>query len=167
MAATDVGTLFLDHQLRIKRFTPKVSELFNIQAPDEGRPITDFTHRLDYPNFAADANAVLKDLKIIEREIESNGSWFLTRIRPYRTVDDRIEGVVCTFVDITARLKMEADLKASEAHLRLLLSELSHRVKNTLAVVQAMARLSFAEDVPRDQARGGVHEQAYRTFRRP
>ena len=152
MAATDVGTLFLDHQLRIKRFTPKVSDLFNIQAPDEGRPITDFTHRLDYPNFADDAHAVLKDLKIIEREIESNGSWFLTRIRPYRTVDDRIDGVVCTFVDITARLKMEADLKASAAHLRLLLGELSHRVKNALAVVQAMARLSFAEDVPRDQA---------------
>ena len=152
MAATDVGTLFLDHQLRIKRFTPKVSELFNIQAPDEGRSISDFTNRLDYPNFATDANAVLKELKIVEREIESNGNWFLTRIRPYRTADDQIDGVVCTFVDITARLKMEADLKASEAHLRLLLSELSHRVKNTLAVVQAMARLSFAEDAPRDQA---------------
>ena len=157
MAATDVGTLFLDHQLRIKRFTPKISDLFNIKEPDEGRSITDFTHRLDYPNFTVDADAVLKDFKIIEREIESNGSWFLTRIRPYRTVDDRtvddsIEGVVCTFIDITAHLKMEADLKASAAHLRLLLSELSHRVKNTLAVVQAMARLSFAEDVPRDQA---------------
>jgi len=152
MAATDVGTLFLDTQLRIKRFTPKIAALFNIKEPDEGRSITDFTHRLDYPNFTADARAVLTDLKIIEREIESNGSWFLTRIRPYRTVDDRIEGVVCTFVDVTARLKMEADLKASAAHLRLLLNELSHRVKNTLAVVQAMARLSFAEDVPRDQA---------------
>jgi len=151
MAATDVGTLFLDQQLRIKRFTPKVSELFNIQAPDEGRPITDFTHRLDYPNFTDDAQAVLKDLKIIEREIASNGSWFLTRIRPYRTMDDRIEGVACTFVDISARLKMEAEL-TSATHLRLLLSELSHRVKNTLAIVQAMARLSFAEDVPRDQA---------------
>ena len=151
MAATDVGTLFLDHQLRIKRFTPKVSDLFNIQAPDEGRPITDFTHRLDYPNFTADANAVLKDQKIIEQEIASNGSWFLTRIRPYRTMDDRIEGVACTFVDISARLKMEAEL-TSATHLRLLLSELSHRVKNTLAIVQAMARLSFAEDVPRDQA---------------
>ena len=100
MAATDVGTLFLDNQLRIKRFTPRISELFNIQGPDEGRPITDFTHRLDYPDFAADAHAVLKDLKIIEREIESNGNWFLTRIRPYRTVDDRIDGVVCTFVEL-------------------------------------------------------------------
>jgi two-component system CheB/CheR fusion protein len=67
-------------------------------------------------------------------------------------VDDRIDGVVCTFFDITARLKMEADLKASAVHLRLLLSELSHRVKNTLAVVQAMARLSFSQDVPREQA---------------
>ena len=103
MAATDVGTLFLDSQLRIKRFTPKISELFNIQAADEGRSITDFTHRLDYPDFTKDAEAVLKDLSVIEREISSDGRWFLTRFRPYRTVEDRIEGVVCTFVDITER----------------------------------------------------------------
>ncbi len=152
MASTDVGTLFLDSQLRIKRFTPRIAELFNIQPTDDGRPITDFTHRLDYPNFAVDAQAVLKDLSVFEREIWSDGKWYLTRIRPYRTVDDRIEGVVCTFVDVTARLKTEEALKAGEAHLRLLLSELSHRVKNTLAVVQAMARLSFAEDISRDDA---------------
>jgi two-component system, chemotaxis family, CheB/CheR fusion protein len=152
MAATDVGTLFLDSNLHIKRFTPRIAELFNIKTPDEGRSITDFTHRLDYPNFVGDAQAVLRDLKTIEREIGSNGSWYLTRLRPYRTVDDRIEGVVCTFVDVTARLKTEEALKTSEARLRLLLSELSHRVKNTLAVVQSMARQSFSDDVPREEA---------------
>ena len=152
MASTDVGTLFLDSQLRIKRFTPKVSELFNIQAADEGRPITDFTHRLDYPDFTRDAQSVLKNLSPVEREISSGGNWFLTRFRPYRTVDDHIEGIVCTFVDTTEQLKTARALKASEAHLRLLLSELSHRVKNTLAVVQAMARLSFTSDAPIDEA---------------
>jgi two-component system CheB/CheR fusion protein len=152
MASTDVGTLFLDSQLRIKRFTPRMSELFNIEAADEGRSITRFTHRLDYPDFAKDAQTVLKDLSVIEREIASDGRWFLTRFRPYRTVDDRIEGVVCTFVDITERVKTAKTLKANEEHLRLLLSELSHRVKNTLAVVQAMARLSFADDTPREEA---------------
>jgi two-component system, chemotaxis family, CheB/CheR fusion protein len=152
MASTDVGTLFLDGQLRINRFTPRISELFNIQAADEGRSITDFSHRLDYPNFTKDARAVLKDLSVIEREIASDGHWFLTRFRPYRTVDDRIEGIVCTFVDITERVKTAKTLKANEEHLRLLLSELSHRVKNTLAVVQAMARLSFADDTPREEA---------------
>jgi two-component system CheB/CheR fusion protein len=152
MASTDVGTLFLDSQLRIQRFTPRMSELFNIEAADEGRSITRFTHRLDYPDFTKDAQTVLKDLSVIEREIASDGRWFLTRFRPYRTVDDRIEGVVCTFVDITERVKTAKTLKANEEHLRLLLSELSHRVKNTLAVVQAMARLSFADDTPREEA---------------
>jgi two-component system, chemotaxis family, CheB/CheR fusion protein len=154
MAATDVGTLFLDSELRIKRFTPRMSELFNIQAADEGRSITDYTHRLEYPDFTKDAQAVLKNLGVIEREISSDGRWFLTRFRPYRTVDDRIEGVVSTFVDITERVKTAKALKSSEGHLRLLLGELSHRVKNTLAVVQAMARLSFADGTPRDEAVG-------------
>jgi two-component system, chemotaxis family, CheB/CheR fusion protein len=152
MASTDVGTLFLDSKLRIKRFTPRITDLFNIQATDDGRPITDFTHRLDYPRFTEDAQTVLRDLSVVEREIASDGKWYLTRIRPYRTTEDRIEGVVCTFVDVTARVKTEEALKSSEAHLRLLLSELSHRVKNTLAVVQAMARLSFADELPRDVA---------------
>ncbi len=152
MASSDVGTLFLDRQLRIKRFTPKISELFNIQAADEGRSITDFTHRLEYPDFTKDAQAVLKDLSVVEREISSDGRWFLSRFRPYRTVDDRIEGVVCTFVDITESVKTAKTLKSNEEHLRLLLSELSHRVKNTLAVVQAMARLSFTDAVPKDKA---------------
>ena len=121
MAATDVGTLFLDRELHIKRFTPAISGLFSIKAPDEGRSIADFTHRLDYPDFTGDAQAVLRDLKVIEREIASNGNWYLARLRPYRTTEDRIEGVVCTFVDITSRLKTEEALKASEARLRLLL----------------------------------------------
>ena len=61
MAATDVGILFLDPQLRINRFTPRISELFNIVAGDEGRSITDFTHRLDYDDLAGDARKVLRD----------------------------------------------------------------------------------------------------------
>ena len=154
MTSTDVGTLFLDNQLRIKRFTPKISELFNIQAADEGRSITDFTHRLDYPDFTRDAQAVLKNLNAVEREISSDGRWYLTRFRPYRTVDNRIEGVVCAFVDITEHLKTAKALKSNEEHLRLLLKELSHRVKNTLAVIQAMARLSFMDDTPREEAVG-------------
>ena len=147
MAATDVGTLFLDTNLRINRFTPPLASLFNITQNDEGRPITDFTHRLDYSAFADDARAVLKNLSPVEREVASGGKWFLTRMRPYRTVDGRIEGVVATFVDITQRLIAEKDLKTSEARARLLLQELSHRVKNTLTVVQSMARLTFKDNV--------------------
>ncbi len=152
MASTDVGTLFLNSQLCIKRFTPPISQLFNVKPSDEGRSIEDFTHHLDYPAFIADAQSVLKDLRLVEREVRAGESWYLTRLRPYRTVDDRIEGVVCTFIDITERLKTEDALRTSEARLLLLLHELSHRVKNTLAVVQSLARQSFGEGQVREEA---------------
>jgi two-component system CheB/CheR fusion protein len=120
MAATEVGTLFLDGELRIKLLTPRVADLFNITTSDEGRPITDFTHALDYSLLAADARAVLKTLAPVEREAQSaDGAWFLIRLRPYRTVEDKIEGVVVTFVDMTERRRTEGALRDSEARLKL------------------------------------------------
>jgi two-component system CheB/CheR fusion protein len=133
MAATDVGILFLDANLRIKRFTVPVTELFHITPSDEGRPVTDFAHQLVYDDLVKDAGAVLKNLAPIRREVRSRDDrWHDMRLRPYRTVDDKIDGVVITFVDIS-------DRKAWELRQQLLLGELSHRIKNTLAVVQSIA----------------------------
>ena len=121
MASTDVGTLFLDTALRIKLFTPYVADLFNITPGDEGRPITDFTHQLDYDGLADDARAVLEKLAPVDREIRSLAqSWYLMRLRPYRTVDNTIDGVVVTFVEVTERRNAEEALRQSEERYRTL-----------------------------------------------
>jgi two-component system CheB/CheR fusion protein len=102
MDATRITTLFLDRELKIKRYTPGMEELFNIRPSDRGRPISDFTHRLGYQELVKDAKSVLQELHTLERESTSpEGGWLLIRLRPYRTVDNRIEGVVVSFVDIT------------------------------------------------------------------
>ena len=120
ITATDVGTLFLDTNLHIKRFTPRVAELFNVASSDEGRSITDFTHRLKFDRLAQESARVLAELGSFEQEVESeNGRWYLLRIRPYRTVHDKIDGVVVTFVDVSARRQAEADLRESELRLRM------------------------------------------------
>jgi two-component system, chemotaxis family, CheB/CheR fusion protein len=111
MAATDFGTLFLDSSLRVKRFTQQVTELFSITPSDEGRPISDFAHRLEYENLVNDARTVLVNLTPIKHEIRSrNDRWYEVRLRPYRTVDDKIDGAIVTFVDMTDRLHAEEAL---------------------------------------------------------
>jgi two-component system CheB/CheR fusion protein len=119
MAATDIGTLFLDSGLRIKRFTDRVTELFSVTMSDEGRSITDFAHQLEYEELVKDARAVLANLSPVRREVRSRaGRWYDMRIRPYRTVDDKIDGVVITFVDITDRRNVDEALRVSEENLR-------------------------------------------------
>jgi two-component system, chemotaxis family, CheB/CheR fusion protein len=123
LAATDFGTLFLDSSLIIKRFTDPVRELFSITTGDEGRPITDFAHKLEYDDLVKDTRAVIANLTPIRREVRSrNGRWYDLRMRPYRTVDDKIDGVVITFVDVT-------DRKAMEERLQSLVNEAAHRAR--------------------------------------
>jgi two-component system, chemotaxis family, CheB/CheR fusion protein len=115
MAATDFGTLFLDSSLRIKRFTQQVTELFSVTPSDEGRPITDFAHQLEYDDLVKDAQTVLSHLAPLKHEARSrSGRWYDIRLRPYRTVDDKIDGVVITFVDITELLHVEKALQESK-----------------------------------------------------
>jgi two-component system, chemotaxis family, CheB/CheR fusion protein len=119
VAATDIGTLFLDSGLRIKRFTERMTDLFSITTSDEGRPVTDFAHQLEYQDLVKDVRAVLADLAPIHHEIRSRaGRWYDMRMRPYRTVDDKIDGVVITFVDISERRHIDEALRVSEENLR-------------------------------------------------
>ncbi len=118
MAAIEIGTIFLDRGLQIKRYTPQIQQLFNITPLDIGRPLRHFTHQLDYPNLTDDADEVLRTLHTIEHEVHSaDDRWYLARLLPYRTIEDKIDGVVITFVDITNRLREEAQLRRRTAEL--------------------------------------------------
>ena len=118
LAATDIATLFLDRDLRILRFTPRVAQLFNMRVTDRGRPISDLTNRLGYEQLRIDAEAVLSQLVPIEREIEDDtGRWYLMRVLPYRTPEGRIGGIVLTFIDITTQKKAENVLRSSAREL--------------------------------------------------
>ncbi len=110
--STDVATLFLDNNLKVRRFTNPVAKLINLIPTDMGRRITDITSELVYPNLADDADQVLRSLVFIEKEIATrDGRWFMTKIMPYRTTDNMIDGVVITFVESTASKKTEAELR--------------------------------------------------------
>lgn len=118
-ASSEIGTLFLDTELRIRMFTPPVTKLFNIKEGDVGRPITDFTHHLSYPGIESDVRKVLRDLAPIEEEIRSvDERWFRVRVRSYRTLDNRVDGVVITFDDFTQRMLAETALRENEEQLR-------------------------------------------------
>ncbi|MFW6182898.1 MAG: chemotaxis protein CheB [Chloroflexota bacterium] len=143
MAATDIATLFLDRELRIQRYTANTAELFNIVPGDRGRPIGHLTNRLAYDSLTEDADRVLKDLAPIEKEIQdAEGRWFLAKLRPYRTVDDRIDGVVLSFVDV-------GDLKEAEAALRdekEFGEKIVHTVREGLLVLKPDLTVEFAND---------------------
>lgn len=120
MDATAIATVFLDRQLRITRYTPSAVTLFHTIATSVGRPLTDLTSPLRYPDLGADAKRVLETVATVEREVgDSGGHWYLACMRPCRTIDDRVAGVVLALVDITERKRAEAALRDSEEHLRM------------------------------------------------
>ncbi|MDH4763895.1 two-component system CheB/CheR fusion protein [Pseudomonas oryzihabitans] len=121
ITSTDIATVFVDRGMRIKRFTPRAASIFNIIVSDTGRSLLDITHRLDYPELATDANQVFESLGQIEREVRSHDDrWYLARLLPYRTAEDRIEGAVLTFIDITERRKAQDRARDGEENMRLM-----------------------------------------------
>lgn len=110
--STDIGTIFLDRSLRVALFTPAIRRIFNLIPADFGRPLSDITNKLGYDNLARDAETVLDKLSAVEQEVSTeDGKVFLMRMSPYRTTEDRINGVVITFVDITKRKETEEQLR--------------------------------------------------------
>lgn len=108
LAATEIATIFLDMELRILRFTPKVASFFRLRGSDRGRPLEDITHSLLYSGMLTDATEVLNTLIPIEREVkDEDNSWYIVRIFPYRSTKNQINGIVLTFVNISSQKDME------------------------------------------------------------
>ncbi|MFH0816571.1 MAG: chemotaxis protein CheB [Methanobacteriota archaeon] len=121
LASTGIGTIFVDHNLLIQRFTPSVTQVINLISTDIGRPVGHIVSNLiGYDSLVEDVKAVLDTLAPREAEVQNkSGTWFLLRIQPYRTVENVIEGAVITFTEITENKIAQAKLRDSEALLRL------------------------------------------------
>lgn len=110
---------FLDKELNIRRFTEQLTKIIKLRPTDVGRPFTDLVNDLQYPEIAKHAREVLRTLIFRETAITANsGNWFNVRIMPYRTFDDKIDGLVITFIDITVAKKLEIELNKTVELLR-------------------------------------------------
>ena len=109
LESTQIATLFLDSSLHVRGFTPAINDLFHLREGDQGRPVTEITARIPYPQLRQDVKQVLRTLAMVERVLHggSDGAVYLLRMRPYRTTDNVIDGVVLTFIDITERQQHE------------------------------------------------------------
>jgi two-component system CheB/CheR fusion protein len=118
MDSTKIATLFLDNSLCVRRFTSQISAITKLIPGDVGRPITDIASDLFYPELAGDVREVLQSLNTVEKQVSSDDvRWFNVRILPYRTLENRIDGVVVTFVNITDSKALEAKLRETKASL--------------------------------------------------
>lgn len=149
LESTEIGTLFLDRELRIRRFTPATRPLLNIIPGDLGRVVGDLKPRVNDPNLLEDAREVLATSEPSEKEVQSpDGAWFIRRIHPYRSTEAKVGGVVVTFTDVTG-------MKETSAHLR-------QRAKQQAAIA-ALGRAALAE-VPLDQLMDEVAQRVAETL---
>jgi two-component system, chemotaxis family, CheB/CheR fusion protein len=147
--STEIGTIFLDRAMRIRRFTPAVGTIFNFVASDQGRPLAHITHHLDYPEVMADVASVLESLERVEREVASaTGESYIVRINPYRSLDGGRDGAVLTFFNNTAQHRVEDELRdakvvAESANLAkgTFLATLSHEFRTPLNAILGYAEL--------------------------
>ena len=139
--STDVATVFLDKDLLIRSFTPAATRVFNLLPTDRGRPITDLSSRFALPELGRDIAGILAGGAPLERRLDhdEDHAHYLVRLAPYRDGGRRVEGVVVSFVDVTG-------LTQAERHQRVLITELQHRTRNLLNVVQAIVMQTLGRD---------------------
>ncbi|HTI67266.1 MAG TPA: CheR family methyltransferase [Caulobacteraceae bacterium] len=127
LSSTQIATVFLDNDLRIKSFTPAVGDIFHLIDGDLGRPITHIAARIAYPELADDVRKVLRTLAPIEREVADLdlGTRHLVRVLPYRSIDNYIAGAVITFLDVTATVRAQAEAEEAGAQTREILESIA------------------------------------------
>lgn len=110
--STEIATVFLDSEMKLRRFTTHATKLFKLILPDIGRPLSDIATDLDYPQLKEDALEVHRTLVFHEQQARTvDGRWYRARIMPYRTQNNVIDGVVMTFMDITEIKQLDAQLR--------------------------------------------------------
>ncbi|WP_168565923.1 chemotaxis protein CheB [Crateriforma spongiae] len=135
LLSTDLHTIFLDRNLCIRKFTPKIGETFSFLKQDIGRRIDSFTYKLQHENLVEHAEQVLKTQQPLSFETQDlNGTWFMLRILPYRSGAD-IDGVVLTLTDICSLKDANSALKESVRRRDEFLAMLSHELRNPLAAI--------------------------------
>lgn len=138
--STDIATLFLDKELNIRRYTDQATRIFKLIKSDIGRPFTDLVSDLIYPELAEDAREVLKSLVFIQKQIPcKDKQWFSIRVMPYRTSDDRIDGLVITFVNNSDQKQLEVELHETAQMHHLLINESSDvilRLSNDMKILE-------------------------------
>ena len=148
--STEIGSIFLDREMRIRRFTPTACAVFNFVPEDRGRPISHITHRLNYEELVQDVATVLDSLDRTEREVESDtGESYIVRINPYRSLDGVSEGAVLTLLDNTVQHRINNEMQAAKVAAETanqakgtFLSTLSHEFRTPLNAI-----LGFAENL--------------------
>lgn len=175
-SATDIPTIWLDRELRVLWFTPATTELVRLSQADHGRLLADYAHIFRHSDLIPEAETVLQKLVPLQQEVEcKDDRTFLRRITPYRTDDDRIAGVVITFVDITERRKNLEQIEHSLQEKEMLMQEIHHRVKNNLQVVSSLlsihadstsepnVRAAFNDMRERVRSIALIHERLYQS----
>ncbi|HEY8226045.1 MAG TPA: CheR family methyltransferase [Pyrinomonadaceae bacterium] len=175
MNSTDIGTIFLDRALHIKLFTPRARDAFNLISSDIGRSLADITHKLKHHELIADLEEVMSTLHKISREVETTDhQWYMMRILPYRTAEDRIDGVVMTLLDIseskvakgeleTARNELERKVLDRTSELReanvSLSAEITERRQSEVARKKLLNELVSAQEAERRRLARDLHDQ--------
>ncbi len=148
LESTDIATLFLDSELRVRRYTAQTAKIINLIPGDVDRSITDIVSDLIYPELADDAREVLRTLAVSEKAAPTNdGYFFKVRIMPYRTLEDKIDGLVITFTDITASKKLEMALRSDQA-------SLEESIATKDRELDGVKKQRQSEDPPKQQKKG-------------